>query len=147
MNLLPSTAAEGSARVLSKQQRQLVQQTLRQYDCNALSSEHAQQIVQQFQQRSIQPGRELAQLISRSGFDAAELAQLAGIGQRSPSAIDAPQAQTNFSKGGSLINRLEQLINYLERPDISEQQSEQAFCQVRGLFQHSKTQALSDTQA
>ncbi|OUS37201.1 hypothetical protein A9R01_04935 ['Osedax' symbiont bacterium Rs2_46_30_T18] len=146
-SLLASRAAEGFSTTLSAQQRHLVQGTLQQYDCNNLSTEHAKKIVLLFQQQSIPPGRELAQLISLSGFDAAKLSHLAGIGQRSLGAIDALQVQTSFSKGGSLINRLEQLINYLERPDISEQQSEQAFSQVRGLFHHSKTHGLSDTQA
>ncbi|EPJ53983.1 MAG: hypothetical protein OFPI_08510 [Osedax symbiont Rs2] len=147
MNLLPSTAAEGSAKVLSRQQRQQVQQTLQQYDCNDLSAEQAKEIVRQFQQQSIHPGRELAQLITRSGFDASTLAQLAGLAQRPNDKNDNSQAQTNFTRGGSLINRLEQLISYLEQADISEQQSEQAFSQVRELFYHSKTHGLTDTQA
>ena len=147
MSLRLSTAAEGSAPALSKLQRQWVQETLQQYDPSNLSAQHAKEIVQLFQQQSIHSSRELAQLISLSGFDAAELAHLAGIGQRTQGAKVLPQAQINFNKGGSLINRLEQLISYLEQADISEQQSEQAFSQVRELFHHSKTHGLRDTQA
>jgi len=64
---------------LSEDQKNTITEILAQYDNEELTEEDAQAIVESLKEASIRPGEELKNILAEAGYDAEELATLAGI--------------------------------------------------------------------
>lgn len=66
---------------LTSDQKELIEETLSQYDASSLSADDAKAIVEAFQEAGIEPSSALQSAMSTSGFDAKEVGDLAGAGR------------------------------------------------------------------
>lgn len=99
----PPLRGQGGAS-LSNEQKQLISETLSEFDVENLTESDAQSIVSVFQEAGIQPGRELAEAMDNAGFDARAVGEMAGT-QRPPPG--GPQRQ------GEGINLSEEVLEDL----------------------------------
>lgn len=76
-NSVSSNSSSSSA--LTSSQQQTLDQILSQYDPTSLTKNDAQQIVQALQDAGINPSKSLEEAMETSGFDAAQIGQLAGL--------------------------------------------------------------------
>jgi len=67
---------------LSEEQKQLISDTLAEYDTDSLSETDAQSIISVFQEAGIEPGTALEDEMSEAGFDAQSIGEMGG--QRPP---------------------------------------------------------------
>jgi hypothetical protein len=74
-----SSSTRSSA--LSTEQKNLIEETLSQYDANSLSADDAKAIVEAFSEAGIAPSKALESAMAASGFDAREVGDLAGVGE------------------------------------------------------------------
>lgn len=71
--------------VLSVEQKDQVANLLSDYDADSLSNKDARELVDQFKELGITPGRDLAMTLADNGFDARTMAAQAGLGVPNPS--------------------------------------------------------------
>jgi len=77
----PQMSSSNRTNSLTTDQKELIEETLSQYDASSLSAEDAQAIVEAFAEAGIEPSKGLESAMSASGFDAKEIGDLAGAGQ------------------------------------------------------------------
>ena len=97
---------------LTEEQKNTLNEILAQYDSEDLSEEDAQTIVEAFKEAGIQPGEELKSLLEDAGFDAEELANLAGI---QPGEQSRPPPPPEYQNNNNSVNQesLQQLQSIL----------------------------------
>ncbi len=79
MGMGPMQSGLGGGAALSDDQKQLISDTLEQFDAENLTEADATSIVNAFSEAGIQPGREMAEAMSAAGFNAREVGELAGV--------------------------------------------------------------------
>lgn len=138
-NLISMPDQQGrSTSPLNEEQRQLIDNTLKQYDADSLSEADAQSIVQTFSEAGIQPGRELAEAMASAGFDAREVGQAAGVQGPPPGQGMGPPPGQGNSAGTNLDKEtLEALFTLLDQylnEDMSEAERKSVLDEIRGTI-------------
>ena len=82
---------------LSAEQKSAAESILSEYSASDLTEEDAQSIVEAFKEEGIQPSKDLKDTLEAAGFDAKELAELAGLPPREEGNQGPPPPQ----QGGS----------------------------------------------
>lgn len=102
----------GNDTPLTDDQKQLISETLKQYDANNLTETDAQSIVSTFSEVGIQPGKALMEAMATDGFDARVVGETAGVQGPPPG---PPPGQGNT--GGLNVDqeRLDELVNLLDQ--------------------------------
>jgi hypothetical protein len=77
----PQMSSSSRTNSLTSDQKELIEETLSQYDASSLSADDAKAIVEAFAEAGIEPSKALESAMSTSGFDAKEVGDLAGAGQ------------------------------------------------------------------
>jgi hypothetical protein len=107
-----TTSSTSKSQSLSFEQEQTIQDVLSNYDASSLSSEDAQEIVSAFSQANIQPSEAMAESMQSEGFDAKEIAQLAGVeGNRPPPPPPPPSSSQDSDENDTVSTLLEELFN------------------------------------
>lgn len=119
---------------LTDDQRQLISDTLEQYDSSNLSEADAQSIVKTFSEAGIQPGKSMAEAMAANGFDAREIGDTAGLQGRE---MGPPPG--NGSSGGLNIDQesLEQVFSLLDQylhADMSDVERKSILESIRGTL-------------
>ena len=119
---------------LTDDQKQLISDTLAQYDAGNLTKVDAQSIVKIFNEAGIQPGKALAEAMAANGFNAREVGDTAGLRGRE---TGPPPAQG--SNGGLNIDKesLEQLFTLLDQylhDDMSDAERQSTLDSIRGTL-------------
>jgi hypothetical protein len=119
---------------LTDDQRQLISDTLAQYDADNLTKAGAQSIVKIFNEAGIQPGKALTEAMAANGFNAREVGDTAGLRGRE---TGPPPAQG--SNGGLNIDKesLEQLFTLLDQylhDDMSDAERQSTLDSIRGTL-------------
>ena len=146
-NLISMPDQQGrSTSPLNEEQRQLIDNTLKQYDADSLSEADAQSIVQTFSEAGIQPGRELAEAMASAGFDAREVGQAAGVQGPPPGqgmgpppgqGMGPPPGQGNSAGTNLDKETLEALFTLLDQylnEDMSEAERKSVLDEIRGTI-------------
>lgn len=76
---MPSAAYASQTTSMTEEQTTQVKTLLAEYDGTSLTADDAQDLVTKIREMGVNPGEELAQVLSDSGIDAQDLAELAGI--------------------------------------------------------------------
>lgn len=76
---MPSAAYASQTTSMTEEQTTQVKTLLAEYDGKSLTADDAQDLVTKIREMGVNPGEELAQVLSDSGIDAQDLAELAGI--------------------------------------------------------------------
>jgi uncharacterized protein (UPF0335 family) len=122
---------------LSQEQRSAIDDTLSQYDPENLTQEEAASIVETFNEMGIQPGREMMEAMSASGFDAKAVGDLAGLqgpgqdgGQMMPK---GPPPQLDISD--EMLQELNGLLTDYYSNELSEDEKETTLSAIKEIFQ------------
>ena len=131
----PSYGLAGAS--LSSDQKQLISDTLSEFDVNNLTSEDALSIVSTFADAGIQAGRELAETMEAAGFDARTVGEMAGVqgpppGQGPPSGGQGNSSGFNLSE--ELIQDLYTLLDQYYAENTTDEERSTLMESVRDLL-------------
>ncbi len=118
---------------MSTDQKEQVQEILKQFSVESLTSSDASSIVESFKELGIAPTKELEQLIADNGFDAKSIGDMAGVGdaQRPP-----PPPQNNGQNSSEMISFLEELLEKYDS-QLSEDDKDSILAAVQEKFRMS----------
>lgn len=100
---------------LSDEQKQLISDTLAEYDIDELTEEDAQSIISIFQESGIQPGKDLEEAMDSAGFDARTVGEMAGLGQQEGQSRQGPPPQDMASGLNLSEDSMQQLYSLLDQ--------------------------------
>ncbi|NVJ97925.1 MAG: hypothetical protein HWE25_07225 [Alphaproteobacteria bacterium] len=107
---------------LSDDQKNLISETLSNYDPDNLTAEDAKAIATTFRDAGIQPGKELASAMEDAGFDAREVGELAGVKPPKGPPPPPPQGQSLNTEG---LQAIEDILEDYDLSDLSEEDEEE----------------------
>lgn len=123
-----TSGAKRPESAISDEQKELISSVLADYDPQDLSQEDAAQIAGAFKEAGIGPSRELANVMSESGFSAREVGELAGIAGSSGTPPPPPPPPPDAQEIQSISNTLESLLSFgtnkSDDKEISEEDEE-----------------------
>jgi len=121
---------------LTSDQKQLISDTLSEFDVNNLSNEDALSIVSTFADAGIQPGRELAETMEAAGFDARAVGDLANVQGPPPGqGMMGGQGNSNgFNISEELIQDLYTLLDQYYAEGTTDEQRSTLMDSVRSLL-------------
>ena len=135
--MMPPQQAQQSK--LTTEQSQLIEDTLAEFDPEALSASDAQSIVEAFKDAGIQPGAALEQAMSDAGFDARSVGDLAGVGEGG--APPPPPGGANMSQplelDEELLSDLNELLNDYYSGELSDEEKETTLSSIQSIIQSS----------
>jgi len=105
-----NSGANSPESAISDEQKELISSVLAEYDPEDLSQKDAAQIASAFQEAGIVPSRELANVMSESGFSAREVGELAGVA--GPAGTPPPPPPQDAQEIQSISNTLEILLSF-----------------------------------
>lgn len=135
---------------LSDEQTSLIEDTLSQYDADNLSQEDATAIAETFAEAGIPPGKEFANALSASGFDAREIGELAGVGEKGGPGGQGPGGPPPPQSGGTESSSLDlsSIMSYLDELSESDDGSTSDFmANISERFGLSEGQSLISVMA
>ena len=106
-----NSGANSPESAISDEQKELISSVLAEYDPEDLSQKDAAQIASAFQEAGIVPSRELANVMSESGFSAREVGELAGVAGPAGTPPPPPPPQ-DAQEIQSISNTLEILLSF-----------------------------------
>ncbi len=137
MSGIKSTMQSNRQQSITQEQRQLIEDTLTQYDPENLTQEQAASIVEVFKEAGIGPGRELAEAMDESGFDARSVGDLAGVGdpQQAGSKMPPEGNPTTLNISDSTLQQLNELLDEYYSNNLSENERENKLSAIKEIFQ------------
>jgi hypothetical protein len=123
---------------LSTEQRQLIEDTLAEFDPDQLTESDALSIVDAFTQAGIQPGREMAKAMSSAGFDAKTIGDMAGVGgpqQRGTPPPPPPSQSLDISD--EMLETLNTLLNDYSSGDLAEEDQASTLRSITDILKQS----------
>ena len=142
---------------LSEQQQESISDILSEYDSQSLTAGQASTIVEQFQTQNIGPSKQFAEVLSDAGFDAREIAELAGIEtpeqSRRPSNGSASFESSIQNNSMALLtddeqlSKIEELMAILEDSNSTQEQRLQTFIAISEVFEQYESDGLISTYA
>lgn len=139
MTMPPPPRPQGGAS-LSDDQKQLISDTLSQFDVDNLTEADAQSIVSTFQEAGIQPGKALAEAMEVAGFDAKSVGDLAGVQGPPQGRGPGGGGGVNFSE--EVMKELYELLDQYYAEGVSETDQNSLLSSIQELF-GSETQMFS----
>lgn len=118
----PMNVSYASNGGLSTEQKDFIEQTLSQFDADALSEEDARSIIETFKEAGIQPGKQLESAMAASGFDAKQVGDLGGAGERPPSGQQSSESVQFSEVVDYLTELLDTALSESESGTLSEDQ-------------------------
>ncbi|MCJ8170598.1 hypothetical protein [Atopomonas sediminilitoris] len=122
---------------LSTEQRQLIEETLSNFDPEQLSASDAQSIVETFSSAGIQPGREMEKLMASLGFDAKAVGDLAGV-EEGKRGGNPPPPPPSTSQGleitDDMLQSLNELLNSYYSGDLSADEQATTLSAIKDIF-------------
>nr|WP_067290331.1 hypothetical protein [Marinobacterium profundum] len=123
---------------LSAEQRQLIEETLAEFDPDQLTEADALSIVEAFAEAGIQPGREMAQVMSSAGFDAQSIGDLAGMGgAQQRGTPPAPPPSQSLDISDEMLQTLNTLLNDYYSGDLSEEDQASTLSSITDILKQS----------
>jgi len=137
----PQQSPAGPQR-LSNDQRQLITDTLSEFDADKLMEADAQSIVETFKEAGIRPGRELAELMSESGFDAKTVGELAGNeppgNMTGQAGTTSPQSVQNLILSDDDREQLTSLVEQLYSGELEDDAKDDVLASIREILEANK---------
>ncbi|SDD81165.1 hypothetical protein [Kordiimonas lacus] len=107
---------------LSDDQKNLISETLSNYDPDTVSEEDAQAIVSAFKDAGIRPGKELASAMEELGFDARAVGELAGAER--PKGPPPPKPGEGQALNTEGLQTIEDILEDYDLTELSEEDEE-----------------------
>ena len=130
----PQSQQTNNSSSLSADQRQLIEDTLAEFDSDQLTEADALSIVEIFSEAGIQPGREMAQAMSASGFDAKSIGDLAGVGGPQQGMPPPPPPSQGLNISDEMLQSLNELLNEYYSGDLTEEEQQTALSSIMEIF-------------
>lgn len=117
-----------NASSLSTDQRQLIKETLAEFNVDQLTEADAISITETFADAGIQPSREFAQVMSAAGFDARTIGDLAGVGGSQQGGVQQggtpppPPPSQGLNISDEMLQSLNELLNDYYSGDLTEEE-------------------------
>tara|TARA_R110002167_G_scaffold15034_8_gene60530 strand:+ start:104 stop:589 length:486 start_codon:yes stop_codon:yes gene_type:complete len=136
----PQSQQTNNSSSLSAEQRQLIEDTLAEFDAEQLTEADALSIVEIFSEAGIQPGRDMAQAMSASGFDAKSIGDLAGVdgpqqGASQQGMPPPPPPSQGLNISDEMLQSLNELLNEYYSGDLTEEEQDTALSSIKEIFQ------------
>ncbi|SFF81545.1 hypothetical protein [Neptunomonas qingdaonensis] len=133
------TQSSSNSSSLSTDQRQLIEDTLAEFNVDQLTEADALSITETFADAGIQPGREMAQAMSDAGFDARTIGDLAGVGgpqqggmQQGGTPPPPPSQGLNISD--EMLQSLNDLLNDYYSGDLTEEEQASTLTSITDIL-------------
>lgn len=127
---------------ITQEQRQLIEETLAQYDPENLTQDQAASIVDTFKEAGIEPSYVMAEAMTTLGFDARAIGDLAGVGdpqqvdsQKPPPPPPNQDMPTTLNISDSALQELKDLLEEYYNNDLSEDERETKLGAIKEVFQ------------
>lgn len=106
-----SAPAVSNTSGLTSHQKNVIEETLSEYDSDLLTESDAVAIVNTFSEVGIQPGRELAEVMGSFGFDSQEVGSLANADAAPP---HPPKKETGGVDLKTLVDYIEEYLSQID---------------------------------
>ncbi|GGI79899.1 hypothetical protein [Shewanella gelidii] len=127
----PLNFSQRQPQALSNEQKSLIEETLKGFDPENLTQEEALSITETFADAGIQPGRELAELMSTYEFDAKAIGDKAG-NPPPPQPLQMDTGTLDISE--DMLETLNNLINEYYSDSLSEQDRESQLQAIKEIL-------------
>lgn len=125
---------DGNGTPLTDDQRQLISETLKQYDANKLTEADAQSIVTAFSNAGIQPGKTLVETMAAEGFDARAIGEAAGLQGRPPGPPPGQESNGDITVDEERLAELVNLLDQYLHDDMSDKERKSTLESLRGTL-------------
>lgn len=126
---------------LSQYQRQVIEQTLADYDPENLSQADALSIVGVLGDAGITQGRDLTDAMSNFGFDAKTVGDMAGVGQNSSDGSTTQLSGVSVQAldiSQEMLQQLDELITDYYDADLTDEEKASALYAIQAIFQQTR---------
>lgn len=134
----PQSQPSNNASSLSADQRQLIEETLAEYNVDQLTEADAISITETFADAGIQPSREFVQAMSEAGFDARTVGDLAGVGGPQQGGIEQrgtpPPPPQSLNISDEMLQSLNDLLNDYYSGDLTEDEQEATLSSIKDIL-------------
>lgn len=128
---------------ITQEQRQLIEETLAQYDPENLTQDQAASIVETFKEAGIEPSYAMAEAMTTLGFDARAIGDLAGVGdpQQADSSKPPPppppnqDMPTTLNISDTALQELKDLLDEYYNNNLSDDERETKLGAIKEVFQ------------
>ena len=124
---------------LTTESKSLISETLAQFDADSLSEQDATSIVQAFSQAGISPGKELATIMSQSGFDAHAVGELANIENEGKAGAKPPPPRLDMNE---MVDYLETLLADKSSTTFTDEEKQAVYQELINEFQLPQGESL-----
>ena len=136
---------------LTQNQQDVITQTLVQFDADLLSDSDAKSIVETFSSAGIQPGKALESAVAALGFDAKSIGELAGVEKPEHGNRPPPPPQQSNEEITELVDYLTQLLEETlsanSDTELSDEQKQTIYQQIKEKFGYGEDESIIDTTA
>lgn len=136
----PQSQPSSNSSSLSSDQRDLIEETLAEFNSDQLTQADALSITEIFADAGIQPSREFAQAMSDAGFDARTIGDLAGVGGPQQGGIQQggtpppPPPSQGLNISDEMLQSLNDLLNDYYSGDLTEDEQESTLSSIMGIL-------------
>lgn len=131
----PPMQSLNSQSSLTDDQLQTIKDVLSEYDADKLTSSDALSIVETFQEVGIAPGPELVAAMSRAGFDAQTVGQLADVGNNQTGVSAPQQSLVTLNISDQMLQDLNALLDSYYSGQLSDEEKESALDSIKAIFE------------
>lgn len=131
-----------SEQSITQEQRQLIEETLAQYDPENLTQDQAASIVDTFKEAGIEASYAMAEAMTTLGFDARAIGDLVGVGepqqadsQKPPPPPPNQDMPTTLNISDTALQELKDLLDEYYNKNLSEDERETKLDAIKGVFQ------------
>ena len=133
MAFSPSQSSN-NASSLSSDQRQLIENTLSEFNSDQLTETDAIAITETFAEAGIQPSREFAQAMADEGFDARTVGDLAGVGGSQQGGMPPPPPPQGLNISDDMLQSLNDLLSEYYSGDLTEEEQETTLSSITDIL-------------
>lgn len=109
-NYIAQQPLQTSSQSLTSEQKETISQVLSEYDSSNLTAEDASSIVEAFSEAGIQPSEAFATELADAGFDAGEIGDLAGVGEKGQQPPPPQSSSISSEELSSVVDYLDAMI-------------------------------------
>ncbi|MBT6878073.1 MAG: hypothetical protein HOA22_00915 [Gammaproteobacteria bacterium] len=134
MPMRPPGNGQGGAS-LTDEQKQLISDTLSEYDADSLTEADATSIVSAFQDAGIQPGKGLAETMEAAGFDARAVGEMADVQGPPPGQGLGPQEKDGgINLSEDMMEELYTLLEQYYSEETADEERSSLMNAIRGVM-------------
>ncbi|QIZ77597.1 hypothetical protein [Ferrimonas lipolytica] len=119
---------------MSDEQKQLVTDTLSNYDSDNLSSSDAIAITEAFAEAGINPSQELATMMTDTGFDAASIGDQAKAGNPPPPPPSSSETVASLDISDEMATELSSLLDSYASGTLSDEAKAETLTSIQAIF-------------